>query len=163
MTTHSLLPEDGCAGTLVTRIWNPAGRGGPSVAVLRDDGVYDLSAHVATMSTLLDVQDPAAQVRSFAGKRVGSVDDLLGNSDEATRDSSRASWLMMSTPPSYSSRASASASMDCRGCWVVWGVAKGRKAVREMVPRASRGYFGACFAGEISKNAAIQTPTCMSR
>jgi len=93
MTTHSLLPEDGCAGTLVTRIWNPAGRGGPSVAVLRDDGVYDLSAHVATMSTLLDAQDPAAQVRSFAGKRVGSVDDLLGNSDEATRDSSRAFFL----------------------------------------------------------------------
>ena len=93
MTTHSLLPEDGCAGTLVTRIWNSAGRGGPSVAVLRDDGVYDLSAHVTTMSTLLDAQDPAAQVRSFAGTRVGSVDELLANSDEAMRNSSRAFFL----------------------------------------------------------------------
>ena len=93
MTTHSLLPEDGCTGTLVTRIWNPAGRGGPSVAVLRDDGVYDLSAHVSTMSTLLDAQDPAARVRSFAGTRVASVDDVMANSDEATRDSSRAFFL----------------------------------------------------------------------
>ena len=93
MTPHSLLPEDGCTGTLVTRIWNPAGRGGPSVAVLRDDGVYDLSAHVSTMSTLLDAQDPAARVRSFAGTRVASVEDVMANSDEATRDGSRAFFL----------------------------------------------------------------------
>ncbi len=93
MTFHPLLPDDGCAGTLVTRIWNPAGRGGPSVAVLRDDGVYDLSAQVPTMSTLLDAQDPAALVRHAAGVRVGGLDAVLANSDEATRDSSRAFFL----------------------------------------------------------------------
>ena len=77
----------------MTRIWNPAGRGGPSVAVLRDDGVYDLSAHVATMSTLLDAPDPAALVRSCVGTRVGSLDAVLLNCHEATRDGSRAFFL----------------------------------------------------------------------
>jgi fumarylacetoacetate (FAA) hydrolase family protein len=86
MTTHAFLPHDGCAGTLVTRIWNPAGIGGPSVAVLREDGVYDLSAHVVTMSSLLEMDEPVVRVRSWAGRRVGTLGDVLANSIEATRD-----------------------------------------------------------------------------
>jgi len=36
------LPEDGCAGTLVARVWVPGARGGPTVGVVCDDGVYDI-------------------------------------------------------------------------------------------------------------------------
>jgi fumarylacetoacetate (FAA) hydrolase family protein len=93
MSTETLLPADLYAGTLVTRIWNPTGVAGPSVAVLRADGVYDLSAHVASMSTLLEAEQPTTLVKSTTGTRVGSLDDLLANSDEATRDVSKPFFL----------------------------------------------------------------------
>lgn len=93
MPTETLLPADLYAGTLVTRIWNPAGVAGPSVAVLRADGVYDLSHHVASMSTLLEGESPATLVQSYAGTRIGSLEELQANSDEATRDSSKPFFL----------------------------------------------------------------------
>ena len=93
MPNQDCLPADGYAGTLVTRIWNTAGVAGPSVAVLRADGVYDLSAHVASMSTLLETENPAALVQGYAGTRAGSLEDLLANSDEATRDVSKPFFL----------------------------------------------------------------------
>ena len=93
MTTHTFLPQDGTAGTLLARIWNPAGIGGPSVAVLREDGVYDLSAHVPTMSSLLEKDEPVALVQSWSGQRVGTLADVLGNSTETTRDSSKPFFL----------------------------------------------------------------------
>ena len=93
MSTETLLPADLYAGTLVTRIWNPTGVAGPSVAVLRADGVYDLSRHVASMSTLLEAEGPAALVTSYAGTRLGSLEELQANSDEATRDSSKPFFL----------------------------------------------------------------------
>jgi fumarylacetoacetate (FAA) hydrolase family protein len=86
MTPHAFLPEDLYAGTLVTRIWNPADTPGPSVAALRADGVYDLSMHVATLSTLLEAEQAASLVKGYAGQRVGSLDELLANSTEASRD-----------------------------------------------------------------------------
>ena len=89
----TVLPEDGCTGTLVGRIWSPGDIGGPSVAAIREDGVYDLSASFATMSTLLDAPNPAAVVRATHGRRVCSVEELLANSAAATRDESRAYLL----------------------------------------------------------------------
>lgn len=71
------LPDDGLNGTLVGRAWVPGPVPGPSVIVLRPDGVYDLSAHFATMSDLLDAIDPVAQVRAAPGRRVGSIDELM--------------------------------------------------------------------------------------
>ena len=73
-----VLPDDGCAGTLVGRIWSPGERPGPSVAAIRDDGVFDLSADFATMSTLLDADDPvrAARRRPRCG-REWSLADIL--------------------------------------------------------------------------------------
>jgi fumarylacetoacetate (FAA) hydrolase family protein len=93
MPSNAFLPADLYAGTLVTRIWNPAGIAGPSVAVIRADGVYDLSTHVPTMSSLLEAEHPAALVQSYAGKRVGALADVLANSDEATRDASKPFFL----------------------------------------------------------------------
>lgn len=73
------LPEDGLTGTLVGRAWIPGPIAGPSVIVLRADGVYDLSDAVATMSDLLDAADPVALVRSAPGRRVGDLGQLMQN------------------------------------------------------------------------------------
>ena len=87
------LPDDGCAGTLVARVWRPGALPGPSVAAVRADGVYDLTAQIPTMSTLLETADPASRVRAVAGERLGSLQEVLANSDEAARDPQRAFFL----------------------------------------------------------------------
>ncbi len=79
LTPENSLPSDGCAGTLVGRAWVPGVTGGPSPVVLRDDGVYDLSATYATLSDLLDADEPAQTVRRTQGRFIGSVASVLAN------------------------------------------------------------------------------------
>ena len=81
----SWLPEDSTRGTLVGRVWIPEANGipaGPSVVALRADGVFDLSAHVPTMSSLLELPDPAAAVAAMAGRFIG---DLAGITQGSVR------------------------------------------------------------------------------
>ena len=89
-----VLPDDGLQGTLVGRVWVPNGAvPGPAVVALRPEGVFDLSAHYPTMSTLLDTLAPAEAVRSATGQYLCSVEELLANSLPGTRDASRP-WLL---------------------------------------------------------------------
>jgi fumarylacetoacetate (FAA) hydrolase family protein len=90
---NDILPQDGLAGTLVGRVWLPASLPGPAVVVLRPDGVFDLSAHYPTMSTLLDTAQPAEAVRKAPGQRLCSVDELLTNSLPGRRDATQPSLL----------------------------------------------------------------------
>ncbi len=91
---HRCLPDDGTAGTLLARIWSPlGGTPGPSVAVVRADGVHDLSAHFPTMSALLDMPDAVARVRAAKGVRVGSLQEVLAASWQAGADAARAHFL----------------------------------------------------------------------
>ncbi|MET7640939.1 fumarylacetoacetate hydrolase family protein [Streptomyces sp. NPDC005438] len=76
LTASEVLPEDGHTGTLLARVWNPV-QGGPSPAVVREDGVYDVSAHFPTTSHLCELPDPATELAKVEGQRVGSVDELL--------------------------------------------------------------------------------------
>ena len=65
-----VLPDDGLQGTLVGRVWAPQGAvPGPAVVALRSEGVFDLSAHYPTMSTLLDTLAPDDKVTivTYAG------------------------------------------------------------------------------------------------
>jgi fumarylacetoacetate (FAA) hydrolase family protein len=84
------LPDDGLTGTLVGRAWLPPSQtglpGGPAVIVLREDGVFDLSATWPTLSGLLEADDPAATVRAARGYRVGGIDELLRASIERRTD-----------------------------------------------------------------------------
>ena len=92
--TLQLLPDDDLQGTLVSRVWVPNGAvPGPAVVALRPEGVFDLSAHYPTMSTLLDTLAPAEAARSAAGQYLCSVDDLLANSLPGARDTTRP-WLL---------------------------------------------------------------------
>jgi len=93
LTPADCLPADGCAGTLVGRAWLPGATGGPAVVAVRDQGVFDLSDTVATMSGLIERDDPAALVRRTAGRRIGALDDILANTARMRRDP-EVPWLM---------------------------------------------------------------------
>src|SRR5687768_14148587 len=90
---HPALPQDGLAGTLVGRVWRPGTPAGPAVVVLRADGVFDLSEHFATMSTLLETDQPAQAVRAAAGEFLCSINALLDNSKPEGRDDA-VPWLL---------------------------------------------------------------------
>ncbi len=84
------LPDDGCSGTLLARVWSTLGPvPGPSVAVVRSDGVYDLSATFPTMSGLMDLPDAVARVRATPGVRIGSLQELLEASWQAGPQAAR--------------------------------------------------------------------------
>jgi fumarylacetoacetate (FAA) hydrolase family protein len=72
-----ILPEDGCAGVLVGRVWVDGATPGPRTVVARTDGLHDLSALAATMSDLLDLPDAAARVRGHAGPLIRSLQEAL--------------------------------------------------------------------------------------
>ena len=92
LEARRFLPDDGYAGTLVGRVWRPEVQG-PSVVALREYGVYDLSAEFATVATLLELPEPARAVREATGERIGSLEEILANSDEAMRDARRPFFL----------------------------------------------------------------------
>jgi fumarylacetoacetate (FAA) hydrolase family protein len=71
------LPDDGTAGTLLGRCWSPAPPAGPVVVTVRGTDVIDLSQRYATVSDVLDEADPAQAVRAVAGRRIGTLHDIL--------------------------------------------------------------------------------------
>jgi fumarylacetoacetate (FAA) hydrolase family protein len=76
-----LLPDDGAAGTLVGRVWRRGhlrGRpDGPSVVVVRADGLHDITADVPTVAELCNAPDPVAVVRHAKGEHLGMLRDLV--------------------------------------------------------------------------------------
>jgi fumarylacetoacetate (FAA) hydrolase family protein len=92
MTPAATLPKDGTAGALAGRVWLPS-VDGPAVAAVRADGVFDISALAPTMRDLCEAPDPVALVRAGKGPRIGTLDDILANTPEATRDA-RKPWLL---------------------------------------------------------------------
>ncbi len=88
-----VLPDDGLNGTLVGRVWAGGALPGPSVVVLRPEGVFDLSAHYPTMSTLLDTEQPSKAAHEAPGHRLCSVEELLQNSLPGTRNEALP-WLL---------------------------------------------------------------------
>lgn len=88
-----VLPTDGLQGTLVGRVWVPGPIPGPSVVALRPEGVFDLTEHYPTMSTLLDQPQPAQAVQGTPGRWLCSVEDLVQNSLPGQRNAG-APWLL---------------------------------------------------------------------
>ncbi len=74
---HNILPEDGCAGTLVGRVWIDASPAGPRTVAVRDEGLVDLSRLAPTLSDLFDLPDAVSRVRECRGERIGALDDVL--------------------------------------------------------------------------------------
>ncbi|MBV4451554.1 MULTISPECIES: fumarylacetoacetate hydrolase family protein [Pseudomonas] len=81
-------------GTWISRAWIPGASAGPAVVLLKDAQVYDISARVATVSALLELDDPVAYLRSLPLEApLISFDALLINSDASVRDETQP-WLL---------------------------------------------------------------------
>jgi fumarylacetoacetate (FAA) hydrolase family protein len=95
LESSTTLPQDGAVGALAGRIWRPdaGGVGGPAVVAIRPDGVFDISRHYPTMRDLCEMPDPAKALAEAAGERVCSLDEMLENTPEDARDTSRP-WLL---------------------------------------------------------------------
>lgn len=68
-----ILPADASDALLVGRVQTPAG---PSVVVLRDGILRDLSATFPTMTALTESADPAAAARAADGPSLGAFADV---------------------------------------------------------------------------------------
>ncbi len=88
----TVLPRD-AAATLIGRAWVPGKIAGPSVVVIRDQAVFDISAMAPTVSSLLEEAQLSRSLDNLLGVPLGSVDDLLANSAAGTRDPSRPFFL----------------------------------------------------------------------
>jgi fumarylacetoacetate (FAA) hydrolase family protein len=92
LSAASILPDDGAAGALVGRVWQPPARG-PSVVAVRDSGVYDVTARFPTVSALAEESDPAVALRAADGTRIGDLDSIAANTPTDVRDTSKP-WLL---------------------------------------------------------------------
>jgi len=86
------MPQDGYAGTLVGRIWDPRVNG-PSPVAIRPDGVFDISSSFPTVRDLCEDGSPASAVAAISGERVGELAQLLRNTAVPHRDPARP-WLL---------------------------------------------------------------------
>ncbi|KIU46233.1 MULTISPECIES: fumarylacetoacetate hydrolase family protein [Bradyrhizobium] len=88
LTPKDVLPADATAGTLVGRVWLPQA-GGPAVAAVRADGVFDVTARFPTVSALCEEADPAAALRAVPGVRIGDLETILANTPPDHRDTTK--------------------------------------------------------------------------
>jgi fumarylacetoacetate (FAA) hydrolase family protein len=92
ITHQNILPTDWPHGCLVGRVWRPDVQG-PSVVVVRDGALLDISETFPTMRDLCEAQKPAASVGALSGEPVGALDELLRNSPPDQRNPRRP-WLL---------------------------------------------------------------------
>ena len=92
MSEVDILPRDGFAGALAARVHRPD-LGGPAVAAVRVEGVFDVTPVFATMRDLAEQAAPAAALRAADGERLGSLAEILANTPPDGRDSSKP-WLL---------------------------------------------------------------------
>ncbi|MFJ2547808.1 fumarylacetoacetate hydrolase family protein [Pseudomonas sp. NPDC087612] len=79
-------------GTWIGRVW--LAQQGPAVVLVKAGAVHDISAHVATVSALLEVAEPVAYLRSLPlGEALIELPALLANSDPNHRDPALP-WLL---------------------------------------------------------------------
>lgn len=80
LNSTTVLPVDAATAVLVGRAWVPGANAGPSVILIREREVIDITATVPTVSALLENNLLVQSVRSMNGTRIGSADELIANS-----------------------------------------------------------------------------------
>jgi fumarylacetoacetate (FAA) hydrolase family protein len=81
LSLEQFLPEDGFSGISTPTTTSTPGEGaGPVVIAIREGGIYDISEVAPTMCELLEAPNPAASVKAAHGKRIASIEELVGNS-----------------------------------------------------------------------------------
>jgi fumarylacetoacetate (FAA) hydrolase family protein len=91
LSTSNCLPVDAARATLVGRVW--LHEVGPVLVCIKPDGIYDLSPAAATMSELLEMEDPVGAVRQHGVKRIGDTQAVLHNSSQDAR-STALPWFL---------------------------------------------------------------------
>jgi fumarylacetoacetate (FAA) hydrolase family protein len=85
-----VLPEDGCRGMLIGRVWLPGTSGspaGPSLVVVAEHGVYDITTSYPTSAELMNADKPVMAAANADGAvRIGGIEELLLNSVPDKRD-----------------------------------------------------------------------------
>src|SRR5262245_14816207 len=93
LTIAACLPEDDHQSVLTGRIWSPE-FDGPTLVLVRRDGLYDLSRVAATSSQLFNLSDPVEAIRQGGTlRRLGSLEEVLQNSAWNARDK-RVPWFL---------------------------------------------------------------------
>lgn len=92
LTPAASLPTDAANAVLAGRVWRPDADG-PSVVAVRPDGVFDVSATFPTMRDLCEQSSPAAALKACKGERIGSIDEILANTNPDKRDTAKP-WLL---------------------------------------------------------------------
>jgi len=92
LTPAAALPVDAAKASLAGRVWRPD-VDGPSVVAVRGDGVFDISAEFSTMRDLCEAASPTAALKAAKGERIGSIADILANTNPDKRDSKKP-WLL---------------------------------------------------------------------
>jgi len=92
LNAAAILPEDGTTGALVGRVWLPQASG-PSVVAVRSDGLFDVTQNFATVTALAELPNPASALREAAGTKIGSLDEIVANTNPDTRDTNKP-WLL---------------------------------------------------------------------
>src|SRR2546430_16718532 len=92
LSAHECVPRDARA-LFIGRVWVPAEQG-PSVVAVRGDDVVDLTPSYPTVSQLLNVAAPdELRAAIKVAPVVGRLGDIVANSREGERDTSRP-WLL---------------------------------------------------------------------
>ena len=81
---ETILPADRYAGALAARVWRPD-VDGPSVAAVREEGVFDVSASFPTMRDLCEAHSPAEALRAAQGPHIGSLQGILAHTPREAR------------------------------------------------------------------------------
>jgi fumarylacetoacetate (FAA) hydrolase family protein len=80
LSPERILPADASRARLVGRVWLPGRPSGPAVVVIREGRVFDISAHAATVSELLENKEVLRGLPDCDGTPIGDFDAILANS-----------------------------------------------------------------------------------
>jgi len=86
LTSRKVLPTDADTATLIGRVWLPGDPAGPAVVLVREGNVFDISKLAPTVSSLFEDKSLIQDLHTFKGELVGTIDDLLANSDADNRN-----------------------------------------------------------------------------
>jgi len=92
LNADMVLPTDAAVATLVGRAWR-TDKDGPSVVVVRNGEIVDITASEATMTDLINAHAPAATAHDADGDVLGTVEAIIANSASDARDPAMP-WLL---------------------------------------------------------------------